>query len=61
MTKQDDFERAEKRIAETPSLQPYEHVLLYDWGDPELWPWVASADVEDILKWAKDVDNLPED
>jgi hypothetical protein len=61
MSKQDDYEHVEKRIAETPSLQPFEHILLYDWGDDTFWRWVAMAELEEVIAWAEDVSNLPED
>jgi len=61
VSKQEDFARAEKRVSETPSLWPYDALLLYDWGDDAFWGWVATAEVDEIIAWAENVDHLPED
>lgn len=51
-----DYDQARERVANTPSLAPYEDVLLDDWGDPAFWCWVAMADIEAIIDWAIDWD-----
>lgn len=61
MSNRDDYNRAQKRISETPSLWPYEAVLLYDWGDDAFWSWVATAELDEIIAWAEEIDHLPED
>ena len=48
---------AEKRIDETPELQPYRDTCLYDWpeGDGH-FNWIASAPVAEIVDWAQAVE-----
>jgi hypothetical protein len=48
-----DYERARQRIRETPSLWPYEAVLLADWGDPSFYTWVVTAEIEEVIGWAE--------
>jgi hypothetical protein len=48
-----DYERAKQRISETPSLWPFEAVLLANWGDPDFYGWVATAEVEELISWAE--------
>lgn len=45
-------ERAEQRINETPELEQYRDVLLYDWPNRgEHLRWVLSAPVAEIIAW----------
>jgi hypothetical protein len=39
---------------DTPSLWPFESVLLADWKDPDFWPWVVKAEIDEIIEWAMD-------
>ena len=51
-----EYGKAEKRVNETPALEPYRDVILYDWpeGD-EHWEWVQTATTRDILLWAEPI------
>lgn len=56
-------EMASDRVDATPELMPYTDILLEsDWDDQaEHWKWVATADVDEIVTWAKYIrDNQPE-
>ena len=49
----DLYRKAERRISDTPELEPYRSVLIeYDWPNwEEHIEWVATGDVEEILDW----------
>jgi len=44
------------RIANTPDLQPWEDIILYDWpeGDEHL-NWALTAPAGEIISWAQDI------
>lgn len=57
-------EMADDRVKATPELLPYHDILIdYDWDNQfEHWEWVATAPVEEILDWAKNIrDNESQD
>ena len=54
-----EYNQAKERVINTPELQEFEAVLLYDWGDPGFYKWVATAPVDELISWAKDT-GLPE-
>lgn len=56
-------EMADDRVKATPALLPYYDLLIdSDWDNQgEHWEWVATADIDEILSWAKNIrDNQPE-
>ncbi|MBN1889451.1 MAG: hypothetical protein JW850_15765 [Thermoflexales bacterium] len=57
MGKKTIFDQAKERVENSPELQPYRHVVLYDWPEgAEHYKWVASAPASEIISWAQVVD-----
>jgi len=50
-------ELAENRVIASPELSPYHDLLIeYDWPNHDgHWLWVATAPVEELVKWAADI------
>ncbi len=58
MTYQDQpqYEKATKRIDDTPELEQYRDIILYDWPEgEEHWEWVAEAKLEKIVEWCESI------
>jgi len=54
---QDSEEQARRRVETTPELKAHEDTILYDWPNRnEHMRWVATAPVEEIVDWAKSVE-----
>ena len=51
------YRQVEERINNTPDLQPYRDVILYDWpeGDEHL-RWALDADLDELIAWAEMVE-----
>jgi len=50
------YDLAKMRIDDTPELEPYRDVILYDWPEgAEHWAWVATAPLATILDWCKGI------
>jgi len=49
-------EQAAARVAATPELVAHEATILADWEDDTHYGWVCSADVAEIVDWAKSVE-----
>lgn len=54
MSEVDLFDRARRRVNETPELDARRHViLLEEWpNDLDHWEWVTTAEVSEIVAWA---------
>jgi len=50
------YEDAERRVNETPELEPHRDTILYDWDEAEHWEWVCTAPVAEIVSWARAVE-----
>lgn len=45
------------RIDNTPELEPYREVLVYDWpNEQEHIDWVCTAPVAEIVAWAREIE-----
>lgn len=55
---QELYRKAAARVDMFAELARYRDVILYDWpeGD-EHWRWVATAPLEEIVRWAEAVDH----
>lgn len=53
----DYAERAENRVIASRPLSPYHDLLIgRDWPNhDEHWKWVATASIEDLIAWAKNI------
>ena len=50
------FDAAERRVNETPELQPYRDVIFAGWVEGiEHLDWVATAPVAEIVDWAQGI------
>jgi len=45
------YEDAERRVNETPELEPYRDIILYNWDEATHWEWVCTAPVAEIVSW----------
>jgi hypothetical protein len=53
---QAQYEQAEKRINETPELEQYRDIILYDWPEGEQhWTWIAQAKIQEIVDWCESI------
>jgi len=51
---QTQYDAARERIDNTPELEEYRDIILYDWQEgAELWTWVSTAKVDEILAWCE--------
>ncbi len=45
-----------RRVEQTPQLQPYRDVILYDCPEGDArWRWLATAPLADVLAWVRSV------
>jgi hypothetical protein len=50
-------DRAERRVTNSPKLQPYRDTIMYDWPEGnEHWRWVLTARISEIIDWAETVE-----
>jgi len=47
-----EYGKAEAKVDETLALDPYRHIILYDWDDEGHWEWVQTAPIQEIIDWA---------
>jgi len=47
-----EYGKAEAKVDETLALDPYRHIILYDWDDEGHWGWVQTAPIQEIIDWA---------
>jgi len=53
------MKQMQQRIDNTPSLEPYSDLILYDWDEGrDHAEWITTADEQEILDWC--VTNAPE-
>ena len=55
-----DYESiAQKRVDDTPELQPYREIIFYDWieGNEHI-RWVATAPIREILDWCETIESI---
>jgi hypothetical protein len=51
-----EYRAATMRIDETPELEQYRDIIMYDWQEgKEHWAWIASATTRDIIEWAESI------
>jgi hypothetical protein len=50
------FAQASLRIEQTPELQPFRDVILYDWEKGRAhYLWAAECDLDELLSWARTI------
>lgn len=49
---------AEQKVNNSEALLKYKHIIMYDWDNTnEHWQWVLSESEENIIEWAKEMDD----
>lgn len=57
MTTRDEwYEKAERRVSDTPELNPYRNILLEFRMNDKHIEWVATGDVAEIVRWASGIE-----
>ena len=53
---QAQYDAASERIDNTPELEQYRDIILYDWQEgAEHWSWIARAKTEEIVAWCESI------
>jgi len=48
---------AKQRVADNPELTKHEETIFYDWSNwDEHMEWVATAPIEKIVSWAREIE-----
>jgi len=52
----DRYQAMVRKIDETPELEPYRDLILYDWQEEqEHYNWIMIAPVAEIIEWAESI------
>jgi hypothetical protein len=56
INRQATYDDVVARIDDTPELEPYRALLLFDWQEEqEHYEWATGASVQEIVDWAESI------
>ena len=55
MSEQELYDKVVKRINDTPALEQYRDILLYDWPEEDHLEWALNESVAEIVAWCESI------